>query len=114
MSVSASPLSDPTLRSLSKELLVAKVIFDSQEAHRLLSFDELVDRLSELASRPTVSRALDALFDKGVVQAEWKELEGESVRLLEIAGEAKEFVRLVSQNYKAILAETPKRPSAER
>jgi DNA-binding transcriptional ArsR family regulator len=94
---------DPQLLRLSKELLVAKTIYEAEQRKQPLSFDELAILLTSVATRPAVSRALDALFDKGVVKAEWKDLGGESVRVLEIAGEANKFVRLVAENYRSII-----------
>ena len=92
---------DPALSKLSKELLVAKTVLDLQDHSNSVSFDELVAQLSGFGSRQVLSRAVDALFDKGVLKAEWTQrAHGESVRVLEVAGEAQEFVRIVSRNYR--------------
>lgn len=96
---------DPALlQKLSKELLVAKTVYEHAKSNPL-SFDELVAELTRYATRQMVSRAVDSLFDKGVLKAEWRKREtGHSVRVLEIAGEAQDFVQLISRNYRSVLS----------
>jgi hypothetical protein len=95
---------DSSLQRLSKELLIAKTVLELQEQAKALSFDELVEALRPVAPRQIVSRAVDALFDKGVLKAEWtKRPDGVSVRVFEVAGEAKEYVKIVSRDYQSLL-----------
>ena len=81
---------------LSKELLVAREIeLARREGLDPVYFNLIVERLATrgLAVRATVSKALDVLFDQGIVKAEWKQTpQGKHVRALTIASEAKEFV----------------------
>jgi hypothetical protein len=82
---------------LSKELLVAREIqlASKEDPGEPVYFNMIVDRLTKqgLAVRGTVSKALDILFDQGVVRAEWKQTkDNKHVRALYIAGEAKQFV----------------------
>lgn len=81
---------------LSRELLVAREIrvAETEEGAGPVYFNMLVERLKgKGASRATISKALDILFDQGVVTAEWTTTpEGTHVRGLKIAGEAQSFV----------------------
>lgn len=79
---------------LSKELLVATEIHAAYlESDKPVHFNQLVTRLEGRVARITVSRALDMLFDQGIVRAEWVTRDdGRYVRQLTIAGEAKDFI----------------------
>jgi hypothetical protein len=81
---------------LSKELLVAREIkLAAKEGLDPVYFNLIVERLAgrNLAVRATVSKALDVLFDQGIVKAEWKQTtQGKHVRALTIAREAEQFV----------------------
>jgi DNA-binding transcriptional ArsR family regulator len=85
---------------LSKELLVAREIYAATRIEKSgpVYFNALVERLrrKRLASRATVSKALDMLFDQGIVRADWgTNQDGKHVRMLRIAGEAENFVRSI-------------------
>lgn len=84
---------------LSKELLVAREIYAAQiEGGGPMYFNRLVEDLQarHLASRGTVSRALDMLFDQGIVRADWtRRPDGKYVRGLTIAGESQKFVEAI-------------------
>lgn len=85
---------------LSKELLVAREIYAATviEKRTPMYFNQLVERMTKrkLASRATISVALDMLFDQGFVRAEWTQTaEGKHVRGLTIAGEAMKFVKAI-------------------
>lgn len=85
---------------LSKELLVAREIYEATQVDKQepMYFNKLVERMKQrkLASRATVSFALDMLFDQGVVRAEWGQTkDGKHVRNLTIAGEAEKFVKAI-------------------
>jgi len=85
---------------LSKELIVAVEIYrlaiiEKQEVYFLKLVENLRGR-SKASSPATISKALDVLFDLGMVDAEWKQLpNGRWARTLKISGESKEFVRAV-------------------
>lgn len=80
---------------LSKELLVALEIYEATEKTKEpIHFNSLVDRMAGRASRATVSRSLDMLFDQGIVRAEWiTRKDGRYIRSLTIAGEARDFLK---------------------
>lgn len=82
---------------LSKELLVAReILLVEKSGHGPVYFNQLVSRLEGIASRATISSALDMLFDQGIVKAEWtNRTDGRHVRALSIAGEARSFVEVI-------------------
>lgn len=90
---------------LSKELLVAREIqIARDDGVSPVYFNLIVQRLEKdgLAVRATVSKALDVLFDQGIVKAEWsKTAEGKHVRALTIAREAQQFVEAILKSTKA-------------
>lgn len=88
------------LELLSKELIVARAIYAArvEKDPEPMYFNRLVGILEErkLASRATVSKSLDMLFDQGIVKADWqKRKDGKYVRALKIAGEAQSFVEAI-------------------
>jgi hypothetical protein len=96
--MTSSKMSIPNrLDLLSKELVVARVIYAAQveKDPEPMYFNRLVSILDKkgLASRATVSKSLDMLFDQGILKAEWhKRSDGKYVRALEVAGEAQKFI----------------------
>lgn len=91
---------DPKI--LSKEIVVAvEILAASEESDDPIHFNSLVERLEakKFASRTTVSRALDMLFDQGIVRAEWvqRKRDGRHIRALTIAGEAQGFIKEIHQ-----------------
>jgi DNA-binding transcriptional ArsR family regulator len=85
---------------LSKELVVAREIYAAKATKdsEPMFFNRLVEILEKkhLASRATVSKSLDMLFDQGIVRADWmKRGDGKYVRALTIAGEAQKFVEAI-------------------
>lgn len=90
---------------LSKELLVAREIkLAAKEGLEPVYFNLIVERLAGrgLAVRATVSKALDVLFDQGIVKAEWMQnADGKHVRALTIAREAEQFVEAILKSTKA-------------
>ena len=83
------------LALLSTELLVAREVYAAELSGELTYFNRLSETLMEkgLASRSTVSKALEVLFEQGIVKAEWKRRDtGKFVRALTITEGAREFV----------------------
>ena len=87
-------------RVLSKELIVAAEIYKLTEVeNKEVYYSRLVENLKgkeKVSSSATISKALDVLFDLGMVFAEWKQLKnGRWARVLRIAGESKSFIKSV-------------------
>jgi hypothetical protein len=88
---------------LSKELIVAAEIYRLTDvAHEEVYYSKLVENLKgkeKVSSSATISKALDVLFDLGMVFAEWKQLEnGRWARVLKIAGDSKTFIKSIYEN----------------
>lgn len=85
---------------LSKELIVAAEIYRLTDVdHEEVYYSKLVENLKgrdKVSSSATISKALDVLFDLGMVFPEWKRLEnGRWARDLKIAGESKNFIKSI-------------------
>lgn len=89
------------VESLSKELLVAREIYRlNRETEGQAKFPDLVEALEErrLANERQISKALDILFDRGMVTAQWERSgDGNFVRVVSISGEAQEFVEQIDK-----------------
>lgn len=85
---------------LSKEFKVAAEIYACNENGELVWYTKLVQRLSGKLSKNTIARALDTLFDWGIVKAEYGETEtGRAGKLLMISNEAKPIVQELYLRY---------------
>lgn len=79
---------------LSHELKVGLEIYKSQKENEKIYFSKLVEKLEGSVSRNTISKALDRLFDLGMVNAKWeKSGEGAWIRAFVISGESEEFFK---------------------
>lgn len=79
---------------LSNEFKVAAEIFACKENGELVWYTKLVERLSGKLSKSTIAKALDVLFDWGIVKAEYGETEtGRAGKLLMISNEAEPIIR---------------------
>ena len=88
-------VSDETMKNpLSNEFKVAAEIYAFGESGELIWYTKLVKSLSGKLSKNTIAKALDTLFDWGIVKAEYGETEtGRAGRLLMISNEAKSIVK---------------------
>lgn len=85
---------------LSNEFKVAAEIFACQENRELVWYTKLVQRLKGKLSKNTIAKALDILFDWGIVKAEYGETEkGRAGKLLIISNEAQPIVRELYSKY---------------
>ena len=86
---------------LSNELKVAAEIYRCNFVSReKIWFTKLVDLLKDEMSKTTVMKALNTLFDWGIVKAEYGETEkGRAGRLLLIATEHKDTIKKIYEAY---------------
>ena len=85
---------------LSNEFKVAAEIYACNENGELVWYTKLVQRLSGKLSKNTIARALDTLFDWGIVKAEYGETETvRAGKLLMISNEAELIVRELYLKY---------------
>ncbi|MFH1774837.1 MAG: hypothetical protein ABH874_07770 [Methanobacteriota archaeon] len=86
---------------LSNDLEVALEIYryDKIKGERIY-LNKLVELLKDRISRGTISKALDRLFDLGILNAKWEKSNNKWVRVFYIAGEAEEFLKDVYNHVK--------------
>jgi DNA-binding PadR family transcriptional regulator len=82
---------------LSNDLKICYLIYKYTEKEgKDIWFSKLVNDLQNDVSRTTISKILDKLFDLGIIDGEWKKTEdGKWTRVFKIAGEAKDFIKIV-------------------
>jgi DNA-binding PadR family transcriptional regulator len=86
---------------LSKDLEVALEVYKYDKIRgEPIYLNKLVESLKERVSRGTISKALDRLFDLGILNAKWKKVNSKWVRVFYIAGEAEEFLEDVYKHVK--------------
>jgi DNA-binding transcriptional ArsR family regulator len=81
---------------LSLDLKICMKIYELERRKEKVWLGKLVRILSNDASKVTISKTVDRLFDLGIVDGKWEEVEGKWTRVLTVAGEAEGFVRSVS------------------
>ncbi|MBO8182724.1 MAG: hypothetical protein H0Z28_08030 [Archaeoglobus sp.] len=91
----------PKHEILSNELKVAaEIYYQVHEKGEKVWFNKLVELLSDYMSRSTIQKALNVLFDWGIVKGEYGETEkGRAGRLLLIATEHKDTIRKIYETY---------------
>ncbi len=86
---------------LSKDLEVAlEVYIYDKIKEEPIYLNKLVESLKGRMSRGTISKALDRLFDLGILNAKWEKVDNKWVRGFYIAGEAEEFLADVYSHVK--------------
>ncbi len=79
---------------LSNDLKVALEIYKHDKIKRdKIYLNKLVKNLKKEMSRTTVHKAIDRLFDLGIVSAKWEKKGNKWVRVFYISGEAEEFLK---------------------
>jgi hypothetical protein len=85
---------------LSNELKVATEIYHCEVNNELIWYHKLVSVLDGEISKNTVSKALDVLFDWGIVKSEYGETEtGRAGKLLMITNECKPLIKDLYEKY---------------
>ena len=83
---------------LSLDLKICMKIYDLERKKEKVWLGKLVRILSNDASKVTISKTVDRLFDLGIVDGKWEEVEGKWTRVLTVAGEAEGFIKSVSSS----------------
>lgn len=87
---------------LSPDFMVATAIYAHNIKKEVVWYGKLVEELdkTKLVSKSTIGKALDALFDFGIVKAEYGITDlGRPARLLYITNEAKPTIKKVYENF---------------
>ena len=86
---------------MSLDFLIACVIRESESKNEPIWFNRLEKVLDGIASRATISKNIDKLFDYGIISGEWcRNAEGNWARVFRISGEASTLVAKVAEQYK--------------
>jgi len=81
---------------LGKDLEVALQIYDiSNVKKEPVYFSKLVKILDGRVSRNRISKALDRLFDDGILTAEFKKVNKKWARVYNVSGEAEGFIESI-------------------
>ncbi|MFO7618179.1 MAG: hypothetical protein R6W91_00720 [Thermoplasmata archaeon] len=77
---------------LSKRNRVLVKVRTAEKEGRGIGFNELVLRLEGEVSRATVSKALDSLFDMGILESDWALEQGKWRKLISVTGDSRPLV----------------------
>lgn len=78
---------------LSNDFLVCVRIYEYNEKGEKVWFSKLVKGMDRELTQSTISKCLDRLFDRGMIDGEWEKVDGRWTRTLSVAGEFKGFVK---------------------
>ena len=78
---------------VTKRTLVGLKIYDAQIKGKKPYFSWLVGELGGKVSRRTISKSLDELFDAGMLNSQWEDVNGRPVKVLIIATEFEEVFK---------------------
>ena len=86
---------------MSLDFLIACVIRESESRDEPIWFNRLEKVLEGIASRATISKNVDKLFDYGIIGGEWcRNSEGNWARVFRISGEASTLVAKIAEQYR--------------
>jgi len=78
---------------LSNDFLVCIKIHEFNQKKEDIWFSKLVKSMNGTPSQSTISKSLDRLFDRGMIDGDWKKVDGRWTRTFMISGEFKGFVQ---------------------
>lgn len=83
------------------DYLIACTIWESDKAEQPVWFNKLERLLEGKASRSTISKNIDKLFDYGIISGEWgRNSDGNWVRTFHISGEASALVEKIARDHR--------------
>jgi len=78
---------------LSNDFLVCTKIYEFNKKEEDIWFSKLVKSMKGSPSQSTISKSLDRLFDRGMIDGDWKKVDGRWTRTFKITGEFEGFVK---------------------
>lgn len=78
---------------LSNDFLVCTKIYEFNERDESIWFSKLVKVMNGSPSQSTISKSIDRLFDRGMIDGDWEKVDGRWTRTFKITGEFKGFVQ---------------------
>ncbi|MGN0099015.1 MAG: hypothetical protein ACI38Y_06800, partial [Candidatus Methanomethylophilaceae archaeon] len=78
---------------LSNDFLVCLKIYEFNSIRNEdIWFSKLVKEMRGNPTQSTISKCIDRLFDRGIINADWKMVDGHWTRTLQVAAECEGFV----------------------
>ena len=78
---------------LSNDFLVCTKIYEFNKNNEDIWFSKLVKSMNGSPSQSTISKSIDKLFDRGMIDGDWKKVEGGWTRTFKITSEFEGFVK---------------------
>jgi len=78
---------------LSNDFLVCTKIYEFNKNKEDVWFSKLVKSMNGSPSQSTISKSIDKLFDRGMIDGNWKKVDGRWTRTFKITGEFEGFVK---------------------
>ena len=78
---------------LSNDFLVCTKIYEFNKKDEDIWFSKLVRSMKGGPSQSAISRSIDRLFDRGMIDGDWKKAEGRWTRTFKITGGSEGFVK---------------------
>ena len=77
----------------SNDFQVCLKIYEFNQKGEKIWFSKLVKEMNGTPTQSTISKSLDKLFDRGMIDGEWERVDGYWTRTLKVTGEFTGFVR---------------------
>lgn len=77
----------------SNDFQVCLKIYEFNQRNEKIWFNKLVKEMNGTPTQSTISKSLDKLFDRGMIDGEWEKVNGCWTRTLKVTGEFTGFVK---------------------
>ncbi len=77
----------------SNDLQVCLKIYEFNQKEEKIWFSKLVKEMHGTPTQSTISKSLDKLFDRGMIDGEWENVNGRWTRTLKVTGEFTGFIK---------------------
>jgi len=85
---------EQALQVLSNDFLVCTKIYEFNKNSEDIWFSKLVKAMNGSLSQSTISKSIDRLFDRGMMDGDWKKVDGNRwTRTFTITGEFEGFIK---------------------
>ena len=84
---------DATGQVISDDLQVCLKIYEYNLRREKIWFNKLVEEMGGSPTQRTISKSLDKLFDRGMIDGKWEKVDGCWTRTLNVTGEFTGFIR---------------------
>ncbi len=80
-------------RVFSDDFQVCLKIYEFNRKNEKIWFKKLVEEMDGVPTGPAISKSLDKLFDRGMIDGEWENVDGCWTRTLKVTGEFTGFIK---------------------